>query len=306
MRMRLSLIMKNLFMLIVLFVPSVLCAQDALSGGAPSNRYGPLGVFDQRSTYGKGVFPEPFLVDDSDLEVNEVRFDWLHQENAGQTGNFFLGEFEKGIGLMTVEVEVPYIRDTQRTFDRAADRSVFTRSQGFDNVSIGVRNPVFQYVSNDQFIDTTFGVGFEAGIPTNSPVSKNAELVPKIFNDLRIGDHVTLQTVLGYSTLFGSKPDGGSQTFEYGMVFGWSIPHEQLPLPGVEQLVPVFEFQGDALLNKDAAGSNSLLGNAAFRLNLHPIGPVQPRLGLGYVFPIDKGGRDELRWGIYTSLVFEF
>jgi len=272
----------------------------------PSLRFGPFGAFDSRSMYGKGVFPEPFLIDDSDLEVNEVRFDWFHQENSGQTDNLYRGEFEHGFGMMTVELEVPYLYDTQRSFERALGRSVRTTSQGFDNVSIGARNPIFQYVSEDEFIDSTFGVGLEVGIPTNSPVSKNTELVPKLFNDLRIGDHFTMQTVLGYSTLFGSKPDGGTETLEYGLVFGWSIPHDQFPLPDVEQVVPVFEIQGDTLLDTSDAGSNSLLGTAALRFNLRSIEAVQPRLGLGYVFPLDKGGRDELRWGIYTSLVFEF
>jgi len=271
-----------------------------------SPRYGPFGLFDSRSMYGKGVLPEPFLVDDSDLEVNEVRFDWFHQGSSGQTGNLLRGELEHGFGMMTVEAEVPYLYNTKRSFETAVGHSVHTTSQGFDNVSIGVRNPIFQYVSSNEFIDTTFGVGLEVGIPTNSPVSKNAEVVPKLFDDVRIGDHFTVQTVLGYSTLYGSKPDGGTETFEYGLVFGWSIPHEQLPLPGIEQVVPMFEIQGDTLLDTSDAGSNSLLGNAAFRLNLRSIGAVQPRLGLGYVFPMDKGGRDELRWGIYTSLVFEF
>ena len=281
-------------------------ALAADTSAASSSRYGPVGLFDSRSMYGKGVFPEPFLIDDSDLEVNEIRLDWFHQESSGQTGNLYRGELEHGFGMMTVELEVPYLYDTQRSFERALGRSIRKTSQGFDNVSIGARNPVFQYVSEDEFIDSTFGVGLELGIPTNSPVSKNAELVPKLFNDLRIGDHFTMQTVVGYSALFGSKPDGGTETFEYGLVFGWSIPHEQLPIPHVEQVVPVFEIQGDTLLDTSDAGSNSLLGTAALRFNLRSIEAVQPRLGLGYVFPLDKGGRDELRWGIYTSLVFEF
>ena len=287
------------------FFSSITFAADPNTPSA-DNRYGPWGVFDSRSMYGKGVLPEPFLVDDSDLEVNEIRFDWLHQESSGQAGNSVRGEFEHGFGMMTVELEAPYLLNTQREFDRTQRRSISTRSQGFDNISIGVRNPVYQYVSPDEFIDTTFGIGLEVGIPTNSPVSKNAELVPKIFNDLRLGDHFTLQTLLGYSTLYGSKPDGGSETFEYGLVFGWTIPHERLPIPNVEQLVPVFEIKGDTLLNTVAAGSNSLLGNAAFRLNMRPVGLVQPRLGVGYVFPMDKGSRDQLRWGVYTSLIFEF
>lgn len=284
-------------------VSGAVLAADATASSA---RSGPFGLFDSRSMYGKGVFPEPFLIDDSDLEVNEIRLDWFHQESSGQTGNLYRGEFEHGFGMMTVELEVPYLNNTQRSFKRAIGHSMRTTSQGFDNVSVGARNPFFQYVSDNEFIDTTFGVGLEAGIPTNSPVSKNAELVPRLFNDLRIGDHFTMQTIVGYSTLFGSRPDGGTETFEYGLVFGWSIPHEQLPIPDVEQVVPVFEIQGDTLLDTSEAGSNSLLGTAAFRFNLRSIEAVQPRLGLGYVFPLDKEAQDDLRWGVYTSLVFEF
>ena len=69
---------------------------------------------------------------------------------------------------------------------------------------------------------------------------------------------------------------------------------------------PVFELSGETAVNGNNSGADSLLGNAAMRLNLESWGPLQPRLGVGYVFPIDQGGRDMLRWGIYTSLVFEF
>jgi hypothetical protein len=176
----------------------------------------------------------------------------------------------------------------------------------FDNVNLGVRHPVYQFVSSDEFFDTTFGVGLEVGIPTNSPLSRNAEIVPKIFNDTRIGDHFTAQTILGYSYLLGSKPDGGTQTFEYGFLFGWAFQHRELPLPDVEQFIPILELSGNTLANTHAGGFNSLVGNAAFRVNLKAIGPFQPRLGVGYVFPIDKGARDEMRWGVYTSIVFDF
>jgi hypothetical protein len=296
----------------VLFARNSVSASVELASKVPDvapvfdSRYGPLGVFDSRSVYGKGVFPEPFLVDDSDLEVNEIRLDWFHQESKGRVGNTFTTEFEKGFGLLTADVEGHYSSNTSREFDRTVGRSMSTRMQGFENVGVGVRNPVYQYVSQDEFFDTTFGVGIEVGFPTNSPVSKNTEFVPKIFNDTRIGDHFTFQTVIGYSYLLGSKPDGGSKSLEYGCVFGWAIQHSELPLPGIEQLIPVLELRGSTLTNTADAGSNSLRGNAAFRLNLKAIGRVQPRLGIGYVFPIDKGGRAELRSGIYTSLLFDF
>jgi hypothetical protein len=74
----------------------------------------------------------------------------------------------------------------------------------------------------------------------------------------------------------------------------------------VQQFIPVFELQGEMELNKRDRGHNSLLGSLAFRANLETIGPVQPRLGSGFVFPIDAGARQEMHWGVVTSLVFEY
>ena len=149
------------------------------------------------------------------------------------------------------------------------------------------------------------GVAVEAGIPTGSEISQNAELVPKLFNDLKMGDF-TLQSVLGYSTLFGPGPDGGLQTFEYGFVFGYTIPHRILPIPTVQEFVPVFELVGETKLNQDNPGQNSILGTAGLRLNLKAIGPVQPRPGIGFVFPINETARDDTNWGVIVSLVFQF
>ena len=55
------------------------------SNGSASTRYGLFGWLDHRSGYGQGVFPEPFLVDDSDLETNEARLDWLHTTRNDHT-----------------------------------------------------------------------------------------------------------------------------------------------------------------------------------------------------------------------------
>jgi hypothetical protein len=276
----------------VLAVP-VICSADpsTVPIDLTSSRYGLLNALDHRSAYGQGIYPEPFLVDDSDLEVNEMRLDWLHTELHGQTTDQITGEVEKGFGLLTLELEVPWAHDG---------------GSGFENISVGARHPLYQYVSGNGFIDTTFGVGLEVGIPTNSPISKNTEVVPKIFNDTAIGQNFTVQTLLGYSTLFGGGDDGGVQTFEYGFVFGYSIQHSVLPLPDVQQLIPVMELQGYTQTNKSDAGHNSLMGDVGFRLNLNAIGPFQPRLGIVYVFPVDSGAREELHWGIDTSLVFEF
>jgi len=259
-------------------------------------RYGPFGLFDHQSGYGQGIFPEPFLVDDSDLETGEFRIDWLHTKAGDEHADLFTEEIEKGFGLVTLEIEVPEERDFVAG----------TKVSGFDNINLGARAPFYQYVSPGGFVDTTFGTAVEAGVPTNSQVSKNAELVPKLFNDLALGSSFTLQSIVGYSMLYGPGSLGGLNTLEYGFVFGYTIPHKLLPIPDVQQLIPVFELQGYKELDNGDASFNELLGNAAVRFNLDSTGPIQPRLGIGVVFPLDNAAREEVHRGVYTSLVFEY
>jgi hypothetical protein len=74
----------------------------------------------------------------------------------------------------------------------------------------------------------------------------------------------------------------------------------------VLEFVPGFELQGDTGLNHGESGHNHLLGNAAVRINFKSIGQIQPRLGAGFVFPVDKGAREDTHWGFITSLVFQY
>ena len=267
------------------------------STSAPDTRYGLFDGLDHRSSYGQDVFPEPFLVDDSDLEDNEARVDWLHTEANAQQSDIETAEVEKGFGQLTLELEVPY--------QRVVVAGEGTQ-QGVGNIDLGARYPFYEYVAANGFFDTTFGAAVELGVPVNSAVSKNAELVPKVFNDLRVGEHFTLQSIFGYSTLLGGGDDGGLQTFESGFVFGYTIQHKELPLPGVLQFIPMFELSGETAMNKGDSGQTSLVGDACFRANLKSIGEVQPRLGMGFVFPINNNARTDVHWGIITSLVFEY
>lgn len=280
----------------LLAAASRLWAQDSSALPPVDTRYGLFDLLDNRSAYGQGVYPEPFLVDDSDLEVNEARFDWLHTENDGSRTDLLTTEVEKGFGLLTLELEVHY------EVDSGGDGTI----SDFDNVDLGARYPLYQYVSPGGLVDSTIGAGVEAGIPVNSVLSKNAEFVPKVFDDLKLGDHFTLQSIFGLSKLYGSGDVGGLETFEYGFDLGWSFRHQDLPLPGVQQLVPIFELAGETEMNKDTPGHNSLLGNAGLRADMTPIAGIQPRLGLGFVFPVDTGARQDQHWGVFTSLVFEY
>jgi hypothetical protein len=261
-----------------------------------STRYGLFNLLDHRSSYGQGAFPEPFLVDDSDLEDNEARLDWLRTKANDQHSDLVKAEVEKGFGLLTLELAVPFERHV----------SAGSVSEGVGNFEVGARHPIYQFVSGNGFADATFGAAMEVSIPVHSSVSKNTGVIPKIFNDLRLGDHFTLQSIAGFSALFGGGPDGGLQTLEYGFVFGYTIQREELRVPGVQQIIPVFELAGETDLNKGNASQTSLLGNLGLRANLRTIGAVQPRPGLSFVFPINKAACQDTHWGVFLSLVFDY
>jgi hypothetical protein len=263
---------------------------------APDTRYGLFNWLDHRSVYTQDVFTEPLLVNDMALEDNELELTWLHTKGSGQQSDIGSVEFQKGFGLLTLQAEVPYERNV------SPDQTV----HGVGNIDLGARYPLYQFVSADRFVDATFGTAMEGGLPADSTVSRNAELEPQVFNALKLGDHFTVQSVLGCSTLLGGGKDGGLWTFEYGFSCAYAIPHREWPLPGVQQFIPMFELIGETELNKDDPGQNSLLGDIGFRAKFKPIGEVQPGLGLGFVFPIDGGARAELHWGCIVSLIFEF
>ena len=75
------------------------------SSVAPDTRFGLFDGLDHRSSYGQGVFPEPFLVDDSDLETREFRLDWLHTANGGDHSDVIHPEIEYGFGQLTLELK---------------------------------------------------------------------------------------------------------------------------------------------------------------------------------------------------------
>jgi hypothetical protein len=265
------------------------------------SHYGLFDWLDHRSAYNQEFFPQPLLVDDTGLEDGEVELSYLHTKANDQHSDTVSAEVQKSFGLLTVELGLPY--ENEGDSDDSA--------KGIGNISLEARYPLYQFVSAKGGFDSTLGVAMEVGIPVNTMVSKNAELEPEIFDDLKLGQHFSIQTVLGYDTLFGSGNEGGDdegglQSFEYGFAFGYTVLYRELPLPGVERLTPLFELTGETGLNKDEAGQNSLLGSMGFRLDLKPIGELEPSVGLAYVFPIDSGAREEVHWGIATNFTFEF
>jgi hypothetical protein len=289
----------------LIFLTAIACfVPVARAGDDAGTRYGPFGLLDHRSRYGQYWFPEPLRAPEMDVD-DELRFDWLHVENGGNVGDEVVAEMEKSIGLLTLELEVPYVRDVTRELDPETGVSSRSRAEGIGAVELSARAPVFQWVSQDENLDYTLAPALEIAIPTNTDVSKSGEVVPKLFNLLRVREHFSVQASVGLSTIVGPE-ESGDQTLEYAGVFGWSFEPDELPLPNfIHRVVPIVEVIGERGLNH-GNDQNVLTGTAGLRVNLEPVGDVQPRLGLGYVFPIDQGGRDEIDWGIITSLVFEF
>jgi hypothetical protein len=263
-----------------------------------------FGTLDYRSKYYSDWFPEPFRVEDTAID-NELRFDWEHDEGKGSRDNIETGEIQKSLGIFTLEIQAPYISTTGTIAGDSDDPSVTRSSAGFGNVELGARLPVLQYVSNTGFFDNTIGFNLEAGVPTNSVVSKNSEIVPGVFDDLAVGKRFSVQTLFSFSHVFGSVPTG-RESFEYGLAFAYAIEDEDFAIPHVERLIPSIELIGNTLLDGSNVGHNALTGTAGLRAEFKSIGKVQPSLGIGYIFPIDRGGRDELHWGIISSLTLEF
>jgi hypothetical protein len=287
----------------VFFIPAAAMADDEVSpAGANSamatdSRCRLFDWLDPRSAYNREFFPQPLLVDDTGLEKDgELEFGSLNTRANARRGDIVAAEVQKSFGLLTLELRVPYERDSEAG----------GISQGIGNIEFGARHPIYQFVSAGGLFDTTLGVAMEAGIPVSPAISINAEFDPKVFNDLKLGEHFSIQSIFGYSTLAGGGDNGGRQTFEYGFVFAHALPHGELPLPGVKQFTPMFELAGERGLNQDESGRNSLLGCLGFRLDLKPMGALQPSLGLGWVFPMDNGAHAGVHWGIATSLIFEF
>jgi hypothetical protein len=260
-------------------------------------RFGLFDWLDHRSAYYQDCFPQALIVDDTSPEPEgELELSYLHTAAAAQHSDLISAEIQKSIGLVTLELEVPYERFTDS--DGTA--------KGIGNLEVAARCPVYQYVSANGFFDDTLGGFGGIGIPVYSQVSRNTELEGGVFNDTKLGEHFTIQTVLGYDQLFGGGDDGGSEEFDYGLVFAWGVSHAEMPVPGIEKFTPMFEVDGDLGLNQDEAGQNSVLGSMGFRVDLRPVAGLEPSLAMSYVFPMSSAARDEVHWGMALNVTIEF
>ncbi len=273
-------------------------AQPQASDG--SDRYF-FNLLDRRSRYGKGFFPEHFRQTSLDAE-HELRADYFHGEHEGRRENEIESEVEWAFGNLTLTIEGEW--ESEHEFN--ADEGRWDREEGWQTVKFKAHHPVYQFVSRDDFIDYTLVGKLSVGLPLAGNMhTDDYEIYPLLGQMLRLGEHFSAQTWTGVNFVTGSK-EGGQHELRYGALLGWNIYHHEVPLPGLQALVPLLELDGQRFLAGPERGENRLFGVAGVRLNFNPIGPVQPRLGIGYLFPIDQGARRELSWGIQTSLIFEF
>jgi hypothetical protein len=260
-------------------------------------RFGLFNCLDHRSGYYQDSFPQALIVDDTSLEPGgELELSYLHTAAGRQHKDVMRAEIQKSIDLVTFELEAPYERFSD------ADGT----PKGIGNIELHARCPFYQYLSGNGFFDNTLGVIGGIGIPVYSQVSRNTELQYGIFNDTKLGDHFTVQTVLEYDRLYGGGDDSRLEGFDYGLVFAWRVSHEEMTVPGIERFAPMFEVAGNLGLNLDQAGQNNVLGSIGFRADFRSICGLEPSLALSYVFPMSSVARDEVRWGLAMNVTIGF
>ena len=106
-----------------------------------STRYGLFDLLDHRSAMGKASFLNRSWSMIRTLEVNEARLDWETTQRNSQHNNLITGEVEKGFGLLTLEVEVPFEHNYNGN----------DVENGFDNIDVGARVPILSICFQQRF-----------------------------------------------------------------------------------------------------------------------------------------------------------
>jgi hypothetical protein len=152
-------------------------------------------LLDTRSRYGADFFPDPFLGPEFDSE-KQLEADYLHAEKRGLRDDQIDAGFQWNlIGQLTVAGEFGWDSEhASANSDSAGGDSESTGGTGFENVTLSIYHPVFQYVTPDNFLDYTAAVRLDAGFPTRTQVSgKDLELTPYLGHLLRIGDSISIE-----------------------------------------------------------------------------------------------------------------
>ncbi|HEY1628984.1 MAG TPA: hypothetical protein VGF52_03940 [Tepidisphaeraceae bacterium] len=265
-------------------------SDDASTG---TGRYGLFNGLDHRSKYATNWFPEPINSDELDQD-QEYRINGFHAEKRGFQDTELSAEIEKSWQLLSIEIEIPYEREVDDG----------DRSEGMGNIEFSARHPLFQYVSPSGFFDYTFGGRFEIGIAPNSEISEDTEVVGAVFQTIGLGNNFSIQMSAGYSTLIGPGDDGGEQNIETTAIFGYNLDN-----PGflhLTRITPEFELDGETAMNHGGDGQTALTGATGLLFAFDSIKWGEPKIQVGYIFPLNDAARQDFDWGITTSLILEF
>ena len=261
------------------------------------------GLLDSRSCYGSDFFPDPFIGPEFDKD-DELEADYSHGETHGMQDSEVDGEVEwNPVGELTVAGEFGWETDHQAGGQAGdGDDAGVGNASGVEDVDVAAFHPIFEYVSANGAFDYTAVARVDAGFPTRTPVSTNdLQLTPYLGHLLRIGDHVSVEGWTGWQ--FTIAPHQPTQ-FIYGANFGYQISRDQLDLPFTDAVIPMFELDGQRALS--GVAQDALFGVAGFDWSFPGIGDAQPKVGIGYEFPVDQGARDQLRWGVIVQFFLDF
>ncbi len=271
-----------------------------LSGKAEDGDRYFFNLLTRRSRYGTGFFPEHFRQTSLDRE-HELRLDYFQGGHTGRHEQEIEGEIEWAIKDLTLTVEAEW--ESEHEIDE--ETGGWKRDEGWQTVKFKAHHPLYQYVSADDSFDYTLVGKVSVGVPLSGSLRHDSyEIYPLLGQLLRLGGHFTTQTWTGVNFVTGGD-ERGTRELRYGALFGWNLSRTEVAIPGVQALTPLLELDGQSSLSGEEH-VHRLFGVAGARFDLTPIGPLQPRFGLGYLFPIDTGARRELSWGVQSSLIFEF
>ena len=276
---------------------------DRQTAPEPSGRY-EFGLLDRRSSYGGDFFPDPFIGPELDRET-QWEVDYAHGESPDRRENQADAQVDWNFAeQFTLSVEAGY--DSEHALGThtggGSDDPEPANARGFENVDVAVYHPVFEAISRGKTLDYTAVLRLDVGVPTYTKVSgTDVQLTPYLGQLLRLGEHVSVEAWTGPQ--FTLAPHRTNQ-FLYGTSLGYRITRRQLALPLTQSVTPLFELDGQQPFSRH--GANVLIGVAGLNWQFAPFGELHPRVGVGYQFPVDRGGRDQLRWGIVTQLFLDF
>ncbi len=252
-----------------------------------------------RSSYGRDFFHDPLLGPDFDAE-SQIEIEYSHIQSPARSADEIEGQLDwNPIGQLTFEAEFGWQFGLDLD-DEPEDAQ--PSGNGFENVDLAAYFPLIHLVSAGGALDYSPVFRLDVGIPTSgAPTGNDVRLTPYLAHLLRIGQHVSLEAWTGFR--FTIAPEQTTQCV-YGVSMGYLFFPDQIPMPGIENFIPILEMDGKAALS--GSSMNAVFGVVGFSTNFKPIGQIGPSLEIGYQFPLDSAVRELARWGVTVQIAVDF